>query len=360
LSNMLSTVIHDDFVWAAISGAIHGTKRGSNGATMINCPMCVLRGETQDRRHRCGITRQPDGLIIHCYNCDFRGGFKVGEALSKNLRTFLEQLGIPSRDVQRINYKALQYRRMISGSVEAQALIPVFHRPVFQPTKMPKGAKTLSQWAEENTTEVDFIEVAEYLFSRGEVIASSSDFYWTPETPPNQNLNRRLLIPFTHNGQIVGWSGRLIDPSSSNKPKYWSNLPPHFIFNNEILSIDHKYVIVVEGTLDALAIGGVSPMGAKLSDEQANWLNTCGKTIIVVADRDRSGQRLIDHALKFNWMVSFPKLADGRGFQNWWDADVKDAAEATKRYGKLYTIRSIVESATASKIEINVKRKLLY
>jgi len=355
---MLSTVIHDDFVWSAIASTLSGSRRGSNGAQMINCPMCVTRGESPDKRHRLGITRRPDGVIAHCFNCDFRAEFKIGETLSMNMRSLLDRLGVPSRDVQRINYKALQYRRMISASPEAQAVIPVSHTPTFPAVPLPEGAFRLSEWVDHGIEEQDFFDVAEYLFSRGPAVSDSGEYYWTPLK--DNDFNRRLIIPFTHDGKIVGYTGRLIDKSTPDNPKYWNRSPANYLYNNEVLELDRRYVILVEGPMDAKAVEGVSPLGAKLSEEQARWLNTCGKQVIVLADRDSSGQRLIDHAITNNWMVSFPKLRDGHGMQNWWDGDVKDAAEAALKYGKLYLIRSVIASAVSNKTEIGVKRKLLY
>jgi 5S rRNA maturation endonuclease (ribonuclease M5) len=274
------------------------------------------------------------------------------------MRELLERLGVPSRDVQRINHKALQYRRMISSSPEAQAVIPVSHNPSFPSVALPEGSHTLSEWADNGVDEQDFFDVAEYLFSRGEAISNSGDYYWSPWK--HKNFNRRLIIPFTHNGNIVGYTGRLIDDSTPDNPKYFNRSPANYLFNNEVFDLDTKYVVVVEGPLDAKAVDGVSPLGAKLSTEQTQWLNTCGKQVIVLADRDKSGQRLIDHAITNNWMVSFPKLRDGHGMENWWDSEVKDAADASLKYGKLYTIRSVISSAVSNKTEISVKRKLLY
>jgi len=355
---MLSTVVHDDFVWSAITGALTGKRRMSNTNFInINCPMCPLRGESPDRKQRCGIKNSNEGIGINCFNCGFTSRFRIGETLSRNMKLFLGQIGVPSREVQHINHKALQYRRMIANSPEAMAIIPTIHRPQFQASKLPPGAKTLAQWVEDGVTDPDFFEVVQYLFGRGDVIANAMEYYWTPDT--DNNMNRRILIPFKWGGSVVGWTGRLVDKSESI-PKYWSSVPSHYLFNHEMLETDCKYIILEEGPFDAIATDGVATLGAKLTDEQAHWLNTSGKTIIVLADRDKSGQRQIDHALKFNWMVSFPKLKDGHGLQNWWHPDVKDAAEATQRYGKLYVMRSIIESATSNKVEIGVKRRMLF
>ena len=359
MSNMLASALSDDFIWSAINSALSSTRRGSHGATMINCPMCVTRGESADKRYRCGISRRPDGVVIHCFNCAFATEYKLGEGFSKNLRNFLQRIGIPSMEVQRLKYKADQYRRMLTGNIAAQSVIPTAFRPTFQPAELPPYSFTIKQWADNDLEDEDFFAVAEYLFSRGDALADPTQFYWSPET--EYDINRRLLIPFYYDGQLVGWTGRLVGPASAKRPKYHNGVqPPNYLYNNEVMALKRRFLILVEGPLDAKAVDGVATLGAKLSTEQAQWLNTCGHQIIVLADRDSSGQRMIDHALTNNWMVAFPRLKEGHGFQNWWEPDCKDAAEASKRYGKLYTIRSVVATATAQKIEINIKRNMLY
>jgi hypothetical protein len=356
---MLSTIMHDDFVWTAITGALSGKRRKSNTNFInMNCTMCVSRGETPDTRQRCGIKNSHEGTGVYCFNCGFRARFVLGNLLSKDMKEFLLSLGIPSRDVQFINHKAAQYRRMIANSPEAMAIVPAIHKPTFKEMALPAGARTFAQCLEDGVTETDFIEVAAYLFDRGDVIANAMEYYWTPST--DEALNRRVIVPFRWQGKIVGWTGRLIDEATAKCPKYWSQVPSHYIFNSEAIDSDRKFIIVSEGPFDGIATDGVATLGAKLSDEQAFWLNSTDKKKIVVADRDKSGQRQIDMALKYGWMVSFPRLKEGHGFQNWWDPEIKDPAEASKHYGKLYTIRSIVESATENKIEINIKRKLLF
>ncbi len=357
---MLSTILSDDFVWSAILPALVGGKRGSNGATMINCPMCPLYGESPDTRFRLGVTKRPNGVILHCYNCDFRTHYVTGESLPTKLRTFMQRVGISETEVLRINHKAFQYRRMLQSNEEAKSIVQMneFYRPTFETRSLPKNSKTLGEWLDDGCDDPDFNDVLDYLLTRGDTVASAMQYYWSPETW--KNINRRLIIPFWFDNRIVGWSGRLIDPHSPAKPKYWSDIPSHYLFNNHVLQSDQKIIPIVEGPLDAIAVNGIATLGAKLSTEQSRWLSSSGKSFIVVADRDKSGQRLIDYALDNNWQVSFPKLKDGRGINNWWEVEVKDCADATKQYGKLYTVRSILATATSNKIEINIKRKWLY
>ncbi|MBU8540675.1 hypothetical protein, partial [Falsiroseomonas tokyonensis] len=103
---------------------------------------------------------------------------------------------------------------------------------------------------------------------------------------------------------------------------------------------------------DALAIDGVAVLGASVSASQASQIKAGGQMPIVMADLDHAGQGLIDAALVHGWRVAFPH-ADG-----WWESDVKDVAEAARRYGQLYALRAIVGSSTASPALIAAKRMM--
>ena len=91
--------------------------------------------------------------------------------------------------------------------------------------------------------------------------------------------------------------------------------------------------------------------GKIISEEQLEiaLLNSVDIEKIVVPDRQRQNQNLIDTALEQHWSVAFPD----------WKSSIKDAAEASTIYGKLYTIYSIINSRTNSELQINFKRKLL-
>jgi DNA primase len=76
-------------------------------------------------------------------------------------------------------------------------------------------------------------------------------------------------------------------------------------------------------------------------------LSTLNKQIILVPDRDKTGLTLCDKALELGYSVSLPD----------WDSDVKDVNDAVVKYGKLPTLLSILQSATNSKIKIEMRRK---
>ena len=357
MSNMIDAIISDDFVWSAIQPYIAGkTKTNARRETSINCPVCHLFGESKDTRHRCGIKKNPQGILIHCFNCGFKTRFEIGSAINKNLRLFLTNLGLPEKEVQQLNLKAMQYRRMIMSSDNALSLVPVPFVPNFLPASLPEGARTFLEWAEDGCTDTDFINTVQYLYSRGVDITEASTYYWTPNT--KHSFNRRVIIPFYYKNKIVGWTGRIID--KTKEAKYFSHSPPDYLFNNQFIDSDRRFIILCEGPFDALAVGGVATLGAKLNANQTKWLKSSNKDIIIVPDRDSAGQRLIEKALENNWSVAFPKLKTGHGTNDWWDDDIKDLAQAVEKYGKIYATRSIIESATSAKTEITIKRSLLY
>lgn len=321
-------------------------KRTTHGYN-IDCPMCVVRGEARpDTKQRCGIRTFPDGsLAINCFNCGFSTRWSPGYLISQNVREFLTKLGVTDLEIKQLNFNAwrLKQTNMATGELPARES-SIFH-PDFKEVELPQNSFPINTWAENECDDPDFLDVASYLLTRGNVIANQYEFYWTPEKA--HNLNKRLIVPFYWNNRLVGWTGRSIDPRIS--PKYYTNTPAHFLFNSHYLDADRKYAILVEGQFDALAIQGVSTQGAKLSEQQAYWIKSSGKKIIVLPDRDEAGQKMIDLALQHDWMVSFPN----------WDEDVKDANDAVIKYGQLYTVRTIIDGATDNKIKINLLRKHL-
>ena len=56
----------------------------------------------------------------------------------------------------------------------------------------------------------------------------------------------------------------------------------------------------------------------------------------------------INQAIEFGWSVAFPE----------WDDKITDVADAVLKYGRLFTIQSILNSTEHSKLKIELKRKM--
>ena len=347
--NPLLAKANSDFIWDEIVTHLPpNSNRSRTGFINFNCPMCVLQGETADRKKRCGVRRHVgnDNITIYCFNCGFSTSFILGRLLFSKMRSFLTELGMDEIDINRLNFKASQISKLMIDSGIQEPINPGFSI-AFDEVALPDQCLPLTQWAERDPDNPDFLNAVNYALERGGNIAEKA--YWSPL------WKDRIIFPCLFRGKIVGWTGRA---TGDNDQKYHNDIPAHYLSNCDVMN-DHnkKYLLLVEGFLDAMVIDGISPFGAKLSPAQAKWINESGKQVIVVPDRDKSGQRLIDVAIANKWSVAFPRLT--RGGNNWWSEDCKDCADAVKRYGRLYTLRSILETATTNKLEIEVRRKWL-
>jgi hypothetical protein len=69
--------------------------------------------------------------------------------------------------------------------------------------------------------------------------------------------------------------------------------------------------------------------------------------VIVVPDNDKAGAVMIKTAIDQKWSVSLPD----------WGDDVKDVADAVKKYGRIYTIFTILQYREHNQIKITMLKK---
>jgi DNA primase len=122
------------------------------------------------------------------------------------------------------------------------------------------------------------------------------------------------------------------------------------VFNINNQQADSKFVIVCEGPFDAMSIDGVAVLNNECNETQADIIESLGREVIVVADRDRAGARMINNAIEYGWTVSFPV----------WLETCKDVNEAVVKYGKLFVLKTILDSKHSSKLKIELMRKKMY
>jgi hypothetical protein len=355
LVNKLSRT--SDFVWdAAMEYLPSEVNRSRTNFINFDCPMCVTVGETPDTKKRCGISKTFDtngeGVLVSCFNCGFKASYQASYGLTIKFRDFLSRLGMPELEVNRLNIRASQLARVLGDSGTVSFQNPNKFQPHFSKVDLPSDCHPILTWGDHGLDDPDFLEAAAYAMNRGDEVLKRA--YWSPE----DKWKHRLIFPCRWRGEVVGWTGRLVK-KIEDEPKYLNEVPANYLSNCDTMNNPkRKFILLPEGYLDAESIDGVSPFGAKLNKNQVTWLKETGKTIIVIPDRDKSGERLIDIAIANEWMVAFPRLT--RAGNNWWEEDCKDCAEAVKRYGRLYTLRSIIATATNRRLEIEIRRKWLY
>lgn len=321
-------------------------KQSAKGWINFDAVCCHHRGHKKDVRGRGNLLMLEDGkIVINCYNCGFKTIYS-GIDVSKKFESWLTWLGIPQSRIQEAKLEILQ--KKINGELKPLTDYHFSHIDDFVEVDLPENSIPMHQLINENYEADDFNRCKEYILSRGRAIYESYDYHWTPIT--KWDLNKRIIIPFRHHGKLIGWTARYAGSAPSGTPRYYnSKLPNDYIFNSDtIYANNRKFIIIVEGPFDAIAIDGIAVLGSTLNQKQINWLNSTTKEKIVLPDRQRKNQDLIDCAVAENWAVSFPE----------WEENIKDAADAQCRYGQIYTLATIIKARTYNKLQIDVKRRM--
>jgi len=275
------------------------------------------------------------GFSYHCFNCNFKAGWSPGKLLSKNTKSLFKWMGMSESDIGKLSLAALKIK-------DDQ---PVLKKPLsltLEERPLPEDCLPIDTWIAEGVQDPELLDVIEYLVSERQVGWEWYNWHWSSAP----GYRDRVIIPFYHDGKIVGYTGRKI---KDGKPKYLTDAQPGYVFNIDAQSAERKYVIVVEGQFDAIAIDGCAIMHNEPNDTQILRLNTLGREVIVVPDRDRPGAKMLKSAIANSWSASLPP----------WEDDIKDVADAVKRYGRLYVLTTILHYRVSGEIKINLLKKKL-
>jgi len=312
-------------------------KQTPSGWISFNAPCCHHRGHGSDDRMRGGVNFN-EGFVYHCFNCGFATGWQPGKPIPLKLKMLCAWFGANDDDIKRLVFEALKTE---SQDYQTEKYVP---QADFTKKSLPEGSLPILEWLQtdlDSDTEKKVLAVCEYLIDRG-FNPADNNFYWSPL----EDYSNRVIIPFLYQQDIVGSTARKI---TSGNPKYLSDQHPFFVFNLDRQTSQRKFVIVTEGPFDALSIDGVALLTNEISEQQAKIINSLGKTVILIPDQDSAGLVTIDQARERGWMVAFPN----------WDDDVKDVADAVRKYGKLFTIVDIIKTAVSGNIKINLYRNQL-
>ena len=306
------------------------------GWISFNAVCCQHNGQNADRRGRGGIKVTESGWSYHCFNCSYTASFVLGRTVSFKARKLLSWLGVPDTDIEHLNLESLRHRS-IHGILEER-------QQVFN-----------------SLSAIEFEEFDDFP-PFAEVITPEFPFYWNyirqrqvPEDFPVMTAIKTdgvhwtrpfVLIPFTFNNRVVGWSVRFLD----NKiPKYINHSQPGYVFGTDLQQADWQQVLVMEGIFDALSIGGLAVMHATISDSQARLIRSLGREVTVVPDQDIAGMELVDRAVELGWAVSMPE----------WPEGCKDVNDAVIKLGRLGALLTIMQAKETSRIKIELRKKQL-
>lgn len=307
-------------------------KLTQSGWHSFNAICCQYRGHKPDKRGRGGIRMDGTNWSMHCFNCGFKCGFILGKSITKNTKQLLTWSGVDQQQIQRWNLESLQHKDLLSY------------------TQLKKEKKKI-KFKEHKLPDAELIDInnplhkvyVDYVQSRN-INVNDYPFMITPNETGRQG--NRIIIPYTYQNKIVGHTSRFLD---NKTPKYINEQQPGYVFGIDFQKSDYEVCILVEGIFDALSINGCALTHNTINEEQAELLSQLNRKIIFVPDRDKTGLETCNRALELGYSVSIPN----------WDTDVKDVNDAVVKYGKLPTLLSILQSATTSKVKIEIQRRKL-
>ena len=300
-------------------------KQTASGWISFNAPCCIHRGDTQDKRQRGGMKPSPDSSwSYHCFNCGYTASFVLGRNLTFKARKLLEWMNVPQEEIERINLESLKHKSIEGLLGERQEIVNKLQSIEFEDRDLPAETQELNEFAKE------------YLQKR----CVPLDYPFLYKTMPR----RGVVIPFTHNNQVVGHTTRFLDDRT---PRYIQDIQPGYVFGTDLQKDNWQIAIVVEGVFDALSINGLAVLHAEINDAQVRLIRSLGRDIVVVPDQDEAGMKLVDRAVELGWAVSMPE----------WPAGVKDVNDAVIRMGRLATLLTIMQAQETSRIKIELRKK---
>jgi hypothetical protein len=312
-------------------------KQTASGWISFNAVCCSHNGQNVDKRSRGGLKQSDQGWSYHCFNCGYTASFIIGRNVSLKARRLLAWLNVPQEEIERINLESLRHRSVEGLINDRQRVYGQLADIKFDETDLPTHTEFLDD---------PNCEEYQYLVRRCAPMDYPYMIIWNGDSNKQHHTRSGIVIPFTYNDVVVGYTIRFLD---DRMPKYINNMQPGYVFGTDLQKDSWQCVVVCEGIFDALSISGLAVMHNDINDAQARLIRSLGKEIIVVPDQDTAGIALIDRATELGWSVSIPE----------WPEDVKDINDAVKKFGRIGTLLTIMQSRETSRIKIEIRKKQL-
>ena len=214
----------------------------------------------------------------------------------------------------------------------------------------PAGWDTTLKWAQKNGHSMQALEA-------GRLVATSEsgrtfDFF-----------RERLMIPIYNDaGEVVAFSGRLLDPEAKAQKYVNSHETPVFIKSKILFGlnkskraiIEAESAIVCEGQIDLMRCWQkgirniVASQGTAFTDHHARILKRIAKEVVICFDADRAGQnaslKSIDVLLKEDLQVRVARIPQGEDPDSLLRKQPVEVFETILREAKDYT-RHLLDTA---------------
>lgn len=346
----MTTTITSEYTNIIYSHLPSGSKITSKCVEM-NCPCCIYMGEKrQDTRRRGGFFNNGNEIGYNCFNCGYKFRADDSSELPFKAIKLLELLNVPKSEVNKLHFLSLKLnpiKRNLGSTVSSNS----FNKPInlnFKNVDLPKGTVLLHDYLEENDCDPESDAFQAYIYAKSRGIGDYPYLLWSPSK--EYKINKRLIIPYMYNDNVVGYTARLFIKEQNKSERYINNNPnQNYVFNIDTLfRKDRKIVIINESVLDSILYDGVGLMGAYPNVDQCNIVNSFKGRKILVPDLNIAGLKSVETAIKNGWEVFFPSWSYGF-----------DLGEAVQHFGKIFVLESIINDSIKDPLEIKVKKNLL-
>lgn len=300
----------------------------NNGWHKVYCEVCGDGKRTKGPRG--GWLFQDDIAFYHCFNCGVDGSFDPNreQCFSKDMKNIFEKFGIPIDECKKLCISSLKTKS--APKVNTNNTIKILETPDHF-VRVNEISSDTKEFINDFLKSHYGLNINSYPFFVSNGITHTDDV--KEKTTVKFWLNR-LIIPFYKNGNLIYYKGR--DLTNTSRVKY---LAPNIPKTNILFNVDELYkntqfpLFIVESEFDAINLNGCAVMENKISNSQAILLNKSPRKKIIIPDFNGDSSGLVDDAIANGWSVSVPDFGS-----------CKDVSEAVVNYGKLFVLRSIMNS----------------
>lgn len=311
----------------------------SKGWWTVKCAVC------NDYKKRGAFKFENDSTTYHCFNCAHKAKHDPHQypSISENMQRVLDDFNVPDDEYKQISFNGY---KLLGGSKGTIKKIESDPDTKLVEIKLPEQFIPL-----EHATDKWSIIAEDYIEYHRGLKAASYPYYILDEQKYDKWFERkwrgRLIIPYYRDNKVVWYQGRDLR-EDSNMRYLNAETESECILSSYEPLFEHtdKPLYIVEGFFDAMSIGGIAIFGNTLKAGQIKLLQKSKRRKVYVPDFKGDGHLGAQQAANLGWEISVPDVGSA-----------KDMNEAVKKYGKLYTMKSLQEhtlSGDAAMIRVNL------
>jgi len=305
----------------------------SSGWCAVRCAVC---NDHTRKGLRGAFLFKDDTVIYKCWNCSAKGGYEPTKTaiMSKNMESILNAFGIPSaawKDLILDNIRKL-------GSIVPSSPRTLPKQKNIEPIEL-KQPDIFYRLSDAPPDDQLAITATRYLIDERGIQPEDYPFLLAHNSTNVllKKWGRRLIIPIFKDNKLIFYTGRALydAPKKYETPSTEKN---RILYGFDLLFAHTTApLLIVEGWFDAMSIDGIATFGNIITEAQAQWLNKSSREKIYIPDKTGDGHLAAQQALSLGWKISTPNIG----------SNCKDMNDAVMKYGKLYTIKSIIDNAKA-------------